>query len=113
LIELASIPQQLQNLLDQLETVNNIPQLKAASTTGLAQTEAARGRLIHHVQIQQQKISNYQILAPTEWNFHPQGLIAKSLTNLTPKHPEQLDQLARLVINAIDPCVGYSLRIHT
>jgi len=113
LIELASIPQQLQNLLQQLEPAHTTARLKAASTTSLAQTEAARGRLIHHVQIKQQKISNYQILAPTEWNFHPQGLIAKSLTNLNPKDPEQLGQLARLVINAIDPCVGYTLRIHS
>ncbi len=111
LIELASIPQQLGDLLTQLEHTDTTVGINN-NTTGLAQTEAARGRLIHHVQIKQNLINNYQILAPTEWNFHPQGLISKSLQNITAKDPVELEKISRLLINAIDPCVGYKLRIH-
>ena len=57
-------------------------------------------------------ITNYQILAPTEWNFHPQGLIQQSLSSLVARDQQTLKQLARIVINTIDPCVGYTLRIH-
>ena len=85
---------------------------EAAPGLGLAQTEAARGRLIHRVQLEDGKISRYQILAPTEWNFHPQGLIAQSLGNLSVSDGQQLQLLAKMMINAIDPCVGYDLRIH-
>lgn len=165
LVELASIPDQLRTLQQQLispddgdskaitndsssgNTLQGLTQQslakEALTKQGLAQIEAARGRLIHRVSIEQGVISQYQILAPTEWNFHPQGLLAKSLSsisydrtyhgssnhsssnNSSHKHSGSkynsttnnqnnvaLEQLAHLMINAIDPCVGYQLRIH-
>ncbi len=117
LVELASTPQRLRNMLQQL--INNDTQAdekhtNKKTTKGLAQVEAARGRLIHRVEIEHNIISNYQILAPTEWNFHPQGLVAKSLDSLlaSGNSKDDLKKLAHLLINAIDPCVGYQLRIH-
>lgn len=116
LVELAIIPQQLRKMLQQItdheiKPTNN-PTDKSI-VPGLAQIEAARGRLIHRVEIEQGVISNYQILAPTEWNFHPQGLVAKSLGSLASHHSKKdLEHLSHLMINAIDPCVGYQLRVH-
>jgi uptake hydrogenase large subunit len=112
LLELARIPNQLRQLLTDIESSDSSSPTVASSNMGLAQTEAARGRLIHRVEIDNGLISQYQILAPTEWNFHPQGLIAHSLGNLTSKDPELLQKLARLMINVIDPCVGYELKVH-
>ena len=37
------------------------------------------GRLIHAVEIADGVVKRYRILAPTEWNFHPQGAAAKGL----------------------------------
>jgi len=117
LVELASIPHQLRSALRQLRdmlamTPVNISANKKTAQ-GLAQIEAARGRLIHRVEIEQGVISHYQILAPTEWNFHPQGLVAKSLNSLASnRQQDDLEQLAHLMINTVDPCVGYQLRIH-
>jgi Ni,Fe-hydrogenase I large subunit len=56
-------------------------------------------------------ISHYQIIAPTEWNFHPKGVVASSLQQLIVKDKSILRQQAALVINAIDPCVGFELLI--
>ena len=112
LLELARIPGQLRELQAIAESSDAMVTEAQSANTGLAQTEAARGRLIHHVEIDNEKISQYQILAPTEWNFHPRGLITQSLSNLTTKDPELLQQLARLMINVIDPCVGYELKVH-
>lgn len=112
LLELARIPAQLHQLLSDIEAPDSIQMISNNSNCGIAQTEAARGRLIHRVEIDNGLISQYQILAPTEWNFHPQGLIAHSLGNLTSKDPVLLQQLARLMINVIDPCVGYELKVH-
>ncbi len=112
LVELASIPQQLKQLLLQLEGNHQATIADTGRRPGIAQTEAARGRLIHRVEIDQNRVRHYQILAPTEWNFHPRGLIAKSLGNIKANSSRQLEQLAGLIINAIDPCVGYTLRIH-
>ncbi|MCP3688234.1 MAG: hypothetical protein GY784_07460 [Gammaproteobacteria bacterium] len=111
LVELAGIPQQLKRLLSQLEGNQRATITNTCRQNGIAQTEAARGRLIHRVAIDQDRISKYQILAPTEWNFHPRGLISKSLGNIKASSSQQLELLARLTINAIDPCVGYTLRI--
>lgn len=111
LVEIALIPQQMQQLLDNIKNKHSGATQNTAQL-GVAQVEAARGRLIHRVSIKNGLISNYQILAPTEWNFHPQGLISQSLLHIDAKDKQELDQLTRLMINAIDPCVGYQLSIH-
>lgn len=109
LIELAGIPEQIKKLSRQFTKTPHNSNQKAS---GIAQTEAARGRLIHHVSIEKGIIKQYQILAPTEWNFHANGLVHESLSHISAKNDDQWQQLAHLVINAIDPCVGYQLRMH-
>lgn len=111
LVELATIPAQLRAMLDNLQQ-DSPEENPSVPQHGLAFSEAARGRLVHRVQIANNNISNYQILAPTEWNFHPEGLIRQSLSRLQHDDPAQLEHLARLMINSIDPCVGYDLTIH-
>lgn len=111
LLELAEIPARLRGLLE--ETVlDNHSASCALPTHGIAQQEAARGRLIHRVALSQGLVSQYQILAPTEWNFHPRGLIHATLSNIQGADKNETTHLARLLINAIDPCVGYDLRLH-
>ncbi|MFK5984984.1 MAG: nickel-dependent hydrogenase large subunit [Pseudomonadota bacterium] len=77
---------------------------------GFGDVCAARGHLIHYVCIENKQIKKYQIVAPTEWNFHPQGVVSRSLTTLKGSR-KQIEQQARLIINAIDPCVGYELSL--
>lgn len=108
LVELARIPTQMRQLF-QLKAK---PVLAQADTAGIAQVEAARGRLVHRVELDGDILSQYQILAPTEWNFHPRGLAAQSLSRLNARDEAELETLARLVVNVIDPCVGYELTIH-
>ncbi len=115
LVELALIPQQMRELQLLIKQKNNVK--NDSKQLGLAQVEAARGRLIHRAQLQKNKnnevtISRYQIVAPTEWNFHPQGLIHQSLSHIKAQNVQEHEQLARLVINAIDPCVAYQLSVH-
>lgn len=109
---LASIPSLLRQLAGRLKEWPGEGDNSVVAAEGLAQVEAARGCLIHRVQIDDGVFSNYQILAPTEWNFHPQGLIREALGSLGDCESHEREQLARIVINAIDPCVGYESRIH-
>lgn len=81
-----------------------------AGVPGLSQVEAARGRLCHRVQLSEGRVSRYRILAPTEWNFRPDGPAAQALAGLRGA-PDSLRHQARLLIHAIDPCVGYRLSI--
>jgi len=76
---------------------------------GLGIVEAARGRLIHRVELQEGHLSRYQILAPTEWNFHPNGALAQGLLGA----PAGADpsQRARLLVAALDPCVATRIRV--
>ncbi len=78
---------------------------------GVGQVDAARGRLLHRVLLDGKHILSYQIVAPTEWNFHPQGVVAQGLKTLS-GDKEQIEQQARLLISAIDPCVAYELRVN-
>ena len=108
LVELASLPAHLRSLVGEIEKPSDA---HVHNNDGIAQIEAARGRLIHRVSLNQGKVGEYQILAPTEWNFHPKGLIQRSLSNIKSTDAAQVKSIARLLINAIDPCVGYDLRV--
>lgn len=82
-----------------------------SAVTGIAHSEAARGRLTHYVEVEDDRINKLVILAPTEWNFHPNGVAVNSLNNLDASSTTELRQQAELLIHAIDPCVGYQLQI--
>gem|GEM_PF-65533 len=78
---------------------------------GLAWVEAARGRLVHWVRLDGAQITRYRILAPTEWNFHPQGIAAQLLSRIPPGPTHEVLHRARLVVAAVDPCIGYDLHM--
>jgi len=62
----------------------------------------ARGLLLHWVQLDGDgAVRDYRVLAPTEWNFHPDGALARAVAALA---PVDLDA-ARLLAAAYDPCV--------
>lgn len=98
----------LARLLARLVELAQIPaQLRAAMPlempAGLGVIETARGRLIHMARMENGLIADYKILAPTEWNFHPDGVASQALAGLVP------DQ-ARALVEAIDPCVDFEVR---
>ncbi len=103
LVEVSLLPLQIRTLLAN----------KSATTESsqIAQIEAARGRLIHRAVVENNKVKTYQIVAPTEWNFHPNGVVVESLKNIKTKTNSEYQKIAHCVINAIDPCVGYELRV--
>jgi hypothetical protein len=79
---------------------------------GLSQVQAARGLLVHRVHIRDGRIIAYAILAPTEWNFHPRGVVAAGLQQILQQHgADRIAPLVRLFIAAVDPCVDYALNL--
>lgn len=79
-------------------------QAGASGAVGLAVVEAARGRLVHRVELDGDLVSRYQILAPTEWNFHPRGPFVQGLLG-RPAGPDPKNRAA-LLVAALDPCVA-------
>lgn len=78
---------------------------------GVGRIAAARGLLIHLAGVAHGRVTNYRILAPTEWNFHPQGVVAQGLTTLENAEAATLRRRAELLIMATDPCVAYDLTL--
>jgi hypothetical protein len=57
------------------------------------------------------RVRRFQCLAPTEWNFHPRGPLARMLRGATVALDRGgRDAIARLIA-AFDPCVGYRLAV--
>ncbi len=114
LVELAGLPDRMLTLAASLPGVPEeavAPAATHATGTGLGAAEAARGRLVHAADIEDGLVRRYRILAPTEWNFHPQGAAAKGLAGIAVLPAAHRETLARLFITAVDPCVGYDLRV--
>ncbi|MDV7338307.1 nickel-dependent hydrogenase large subunit [Terasakiella sp. A23] len=74
--------------------------------------EAARGTLGHWMTIEYDVISNYQIIAPTTWNFSPRdhmdqtGPLENALEN-TPIHNGEDDPVnVQHIVRSFDPCMA-------
>lgn len=93
LVELAQIPAQMR-----------AGGRNSSAQNGIGVVETARGRLIHTAVVRDGTIVDYSILAPTEWNFHPNGAAAQALSGLGVTQ-------AKAVIEAIDPCIDFELKV--
>ncbi len=107
LVEIANLITVLDDFFIHHETLT----APKSSAKGLAYSHAARGRLSHYINVENNTVKKLLILAPTEWNFHPQGVTKDSLCNLQADNERDLRQQAELLIHAIDPCVGYTLNM--
>jgi hypothetical protein len=84
--------------------------LPLADGEAIAWTEMARGLLVHWVRLEDApggaRVADCRVLAPTEWNFHPRGLLAQALADL--HRPDRAEQAARAAV-AFDPCVEFDV----
>lgn len=77
-----------------------------APGTGRALVETARGMLLHEIELQGGKIARYVIVAPTDWNFPPDGPLARHIAGAGP-----VREVIEAWILALDPCVPWSLEL--
>lgn len=86
----------------QRDSLLNSGALSLGQGQAIAWCEMARGLLLHRVQLDPQgRVDDYRVLAPTDWNFHPDGALARALTALQPHDTASAWGLAA----AYDPCV--------
>jgi hypothetical protein len=107
-------------MLHGLATGDDDPSLADAAVTGYclgggrgaAALETARGRLYHHVELDVDgRVSRFQCLAPTEWNFHPRGPLARMLRGATVRFDRGGRDAVEQLVAAFDPCVGYKVTV--
>jgi hypothetical protein len=83
-----------------------------AERVGLARVETARGLLLHLIQVNDGRVGRYVIVAPTEWNFHPQGVFAREITGCPAASRAQAEFAARRLALALDPCIAYEVVVN-
>lgn len=88
--------------------------LSLGANEGLAWVEMARGLLIHTVQVDKHgpdaRTLLCRVLAPTEWNFHPQGAVAQVLESLPKATTADAERRILPLMTAFDPCVQFDIR---
>jgi Ni,Fe-hydrogenase I large subunit len=89
-----------------------LPALEIENARGIGLIEAARGGLGHWLDVRNGKIHNYQIIAPTTWNFSPRdvagepGALEQALVGLEADEGGNAAPLAvQHVVRSFDPCM--------
>ena len=78
---------------------------------GVGLSEAARGSLGHWVSVQNGRIANYQIVAPTGWNFSPRdaegvpGALEQALVGAPVLAGEKTPVAVQHIVRSFDPCM--------
>jgi len=111
LVELATAQEGLVRAIAGRAVHNGASERRMGPGAGLAQVAAARGLLVHRVALAGDRVEDYRILAPTEWNFHRDGVVARGLAGLPIGAEPTLRRQAAMLIIAVDPCVDYDVSI--
>ena len=78
---------------------------------GVGLMEAARGSLGHWLNIKKGRILNYQIIAPTTWNFSPRdshgkrGALEQALLGAPIREGEDTPASVQHIVRSFDPCM--------
>ena len=84
---------------------------------GFGATEAARGALAHWVEIEDGKIKNYQVMAPTTWNLGPRddenrpGPMETAFVGTPVQDPRDPVEVA-IVARSFDSCIVCTVHAH-
>jgi len=78
---------------------------RTQTNTGYASVESPRGRLYYFAVVQGDgRLRDARVVAPTEWNFHPDGPFARALVGFRPDG-DAVTAIARLAAQ-FSPCVA-------
>ena len=114
MLEFALVLPQMEAWLHQIRPgeVFCFPGSEIGDARGIGLIEAARGSLGHWLDVRDGKIHNYQIIAPTTWNFSPRdaagapGALEQALVGLPAEENSDAAPLAvQHVVRSFDPCM--------
>ena len=78
---------------------------------GIGWVETSRGLLLHYAQLDGNRVRAYRIVAPTEWNFHPQGALPRGLEGGEYQTEAALRRAVSLLVQSLDPCVAWTMEV--
>jgi len=118
-IETKVIADAMDDWLDQLQpggsarvTFSMLP----SQASGIGLNEAPRGALGHWINIEDQKIGNYQMVVPSTWNLGPRcannlrGPVEEALIGTPVADPAQPVEILRIV-HSYDPCLACAVHV--
>ncbi|MDI1339934.1 nickel-dependent hydrogenase large subunit [Polaromonas sp.] len=113
LLELARVVPMMENWLQQLQPNEAycVPTPAFTEGVGIGLSEAARGSLGHWVVASRGRIANYQIVAPTTWNFSPRdaagtpGALEQALVGAPVQDGETTPVAVQHIVRSFDPCM--------
>lgn len=113
LLELAIVVLQMEQWAKQLQPKEAfcLPAKMPDDGQGAGMIEAARGSLGHWLRVKNGRILNYQIIAPTTWNFSPRdeadqpGVLEQALQNTYVGEDENASVIIQHIIRSFDPCM--------
>lgn len=113
LLELSLVLPEMENWAKQLQPKETFctPTHLPDEAQGAGMVEAARGSLGHWVRIKNGRILNYQIIAPTTWNFSPRdhddkpGALELALQNTYVGEDKNASVIIQHIIRSFDPCM--------
>jgi len=80
---------------------------------GLARVETARGVLLHAVRLENDRVADYAVVAPTEWNFRPGGVFEQEGAGWDAPDPVYARWRVQALALALDPCVSFDVSVQT
>ncbi|MEZ5453957.1 MAG: nickel-dependent hydrogenase large subunit [Thiothrix sp.] len=113
LLELALVVPQMEQWIRNIQPGEPFyqPVKLPADASGAGLVEAARGSLGHWVTVRNKYILNYQIVAPTSWNFSPRdrdgvpGALEQALVNAPIRAGESEPVSVQHIVRSFDPCM--------
>jgi hypothetical protein len=82
------------------------PETPVVRGAGFSAVDSARGRLHHACRLNGDgRIADYRIVAPTEWNFHPDGPFARLLIGARIGEGLEAKRRIERLAFAFDPCI--------
>ena len=106
LMDLATNVRQLSNAAPALADASSV-----ADNVGVARVETARGVLLHRVTIDDDRVADYVVVAPTEWNFHRRGGFVSAAARCVGDNAESVRQEISRWVVAYDPCVDWNVEL--
>lgn len=117
-VESRNILEHLYALLDAYKfgepNIHQVDFDRKVSGRGTGFSIAARGALIHQIEAQDGKITRYNMIVPSTWNFGPMaqgkiGVAEKALVGTPVKYSSDNSIEAGRVIRSFDPCTACSI----
>jgi len=113
LLEIAQVTMAMQAWIDEIQIKEPYCEhgKMPDETQGFGLVEAARGSLGHWIKVKKGRILNYQIVAPTTWNFSPRdvngvrGALEQALLNAPVIEGEKNPVAVQHIVRSFDPCM--------